>query len=635
MKSVLFFTLGLLITQLSYSQENSSVTMAVMGNKNLQVTLDGKSHNLNNATVSGDKTSFTIASMEPGTHSFQVNRMDLNTNRSVKIEGEFFLRYGYNMLVNVNRDGSLELIESRFGSAENLTPASTASFNTLLKNVRLQKSVAGRRNVIANAFDNARNSYSTNQVSQLLALVNSESFRLQLAKSAYPIVRDRGNFYQVYSLLNSQASKNELADFVYDFEGSDIIVAMPDAQFNTLYQTIQQQWPVSKQMNSLTTAFSDTNNYFTTAQAGRLIQLMTAESNRLQLAKLSYRSITDPDNFTQIFDLLNSQSSKNELQAYINAYPGGSGPNNPMSDANFNSLYQTIQQQWPVSAQMTSLTNAFNNTSNYFSTYQAGRLIQLVTAENNRLQLAKLSYRSITDKNNFYQIYDLLNTQASKNELQAYVNNYGGATGPNTPMSDANFNSLYQTIQQQWPVSTQMTSLANAFNNTGNYFTTYQAGRLIQLVTAESNRLQLAKLSYRSITDRNNFYQVYDLFSTQASKNELEAYVNSYNADSSSVKTPMSDADFNQLYQTIQMQFLPNEQMMSLTSVFNNTSYYFTTAQVKLLIPLVSLESNRLKLAKLAYRALTDRNNYTQLYDLFINQSSKDELDAYVKAYKD
>ncbi|MBL0273155.1 MAG: hypothetical protein IPQ06_08800 [Chitinophagaceae bacterium] len=35
--------------------------------------------------------------------------------------------------------------------------------------------------------------------------------------------------------------------------------------------------------------------------------------------------------------------------------------------------------------------------------------------------------------------------------------------------------------------------LVNAFNNTNNYFTTYQAST-IQLVSAENNRLQLAKL---------------------------------------------------------------------------------------------------------------------------------------------
>jgi hypothetical protein len=229
----------------------------------------------------------------------------------------------------------------------------------------------------------------------------------------------------------------------------------------------------------------------------------------------------------------------------------------------------------------------------------------------------------------------LFNNQASKNELEAYVNNYNAGNNADNAMPDANFNSLYQTIQQQWPVSTQMNSLTSAFNNTGNFFTTYQASRLIQLVSAEPNRLQLAKLSYRSITDRNNFYQVYDLFNSQASKDELVAYVNNYTSGSGNLKVPMPDADFTNLYQTIQMQFFPGERMSSLTNAFNTTSNYFTSAQAKKLIPLVTLESNKLQLAKLSYRTITDRNNFSQLYDLFESQASRNELDAYVKAYKD
>ena len=97
----------------------------------------------------------------------------------------------------------------------------------------------------------------------------------------------------------------------------------------------------------------------------------------------------------------------------------------------------------------------------------------------------------------------------------------------------------------------------------------------------------------------------------------------------------MTDADFNFFHQTIEAQFLPGEQMISLTNAFNNTSYNFTTAQVKKLVPLVSYESNRLQLIKLSYRTITDRNNFYQLYDLLNSQSSKDELDVYVKAYRD
>jgi uncharacterized protein YjiS (DUF1127 family) len=406
---------------------------------------------------------------------------------------------------------------------------------------------------------------------------------------------------------------------------------MSDADFNSLYQTIRQQWPVSTQMNSLTNAFTSSNNYFTSNQARQLIQLINNESNRLELAKLSYRTITDRNNFSQVYELLNNQASKDELTAYINNYTGNNY-NVAMSDADFNSLYQTIRQQWPVSTQMNSLTNAFTNSNNYFTSNQARQLIQLINNESNRLELAKLSYRTITDRNNFSQVYELLNNQASKDELTAYINNYRG-NNYNVAMSDADFNSLHQTIRQQWPASTQMSSLTNAFTNSNNYFTSNQARLLIQLINNESNRLELAKLSYRTITDRNNFSQVYELLNNQASKDELTAYINNYTGNYN--KVAMSDADFTAFYQNLERQFLPGEQMVSLTSAFNNTNNYFTSAQVKQLIPLVSYESNRLQLAKLAYRTVTDRNNFSQVYELLSSQASRNELDAYIKAYKE
>jgi hypothetical protein len=229
----------------------------------------------------------------------------------------------------------------------------------------------------------------------------------------------------------------------------------------------------------------------------------------------------------------------------------------------------------------------------------------------------------------------LLNSQAGKDELVAYVNNYNEGGNSNSTMNNVNFNNLYQTIQQQWPVNVQMNSLTNAFNNTSNYFTTYQASQLIQIVSAEANRLQLAKLSYRSIPDQNNFNQIYNLLSTQASKNELAAYLSANYNTGTVANVAMTDANFTSLYQSIQAKYLPFEKMSSLTSTFNTTSNYFTSAQAKQLISLVSSESNRLQLAKLSYRTIVDRGNFNQLYELLTSQPSKNELETYVKAYKD
>jgi uncharacterized protein YpmS len=205
------------------------------------------------------------------------------------------------------------------------------------------------------------------------------------------------------------------------------------------------------------------------------------------------------------------------------------------------------------------------------------------------------------------------------------------AYNANAPMPDASFNELYRSIQQQWNVNTQMNSLTNAFNSTGNFFTTSQIRQLILLINTESNRLQLAKLSYKTVTDRSNFNDIYELLSSQASKNELVSYVNNYTGVSSNPQ--MSDINFTTLYQTIQGKYLPFEKMSNLTSAFNNTANYFNCSQAKQLIQLVSSETNRLQLAKLSYRTIVDRNNFTQLYDVLGSQASRDELDAYAKAY--
>ncbi len=515
MKHISIFLMSFLTAFSINAQQNiSAVTISVNSARTPQITIDGREYNPNNSTAD-NKTTISVNNLQAGQHTLLVTRSNQNMNRSDRISTVFNLRPGYDMLIKVNRNGSLELIETKkAGISYNRSPMRDADFNTLLKNVKSQRSINGRRSAIANAFNATNNYFSTSQVIQLLQLVNSENFRLELAKSSYRLITDRDNFNQVYDLLNDQSSINELEDYAAKYDEDEDTnnsttgkVAMPDADFNSLYRSIQQQWPASTQMNSLTNAFNNSNNYFTTYQARQLIQIAGTESNRLQLAKLSYRSITDPVNFSQMYNLFNSQSSKDELAAYVNNFNTGNNSNVAMSDANFNSLYQSIQQQWPASTQMNSLVNAFSNSNNYFATYQARQLIQITGSESNRLQLAKLSYRSITDPVNFSQMYNLFT---------------------NVPMSDANFNNLYQSIQLQFLPGEKMSSLVNVFNNTSNYFTSAQARQLIQLVSSETNRLQLAKLAYRTITDRNNFSQLYDLLISPAARNELDTYVKAY-----------------------------------------------------------------------------------------------------------
>jgi hypothetical protein len=96
------------------------------------------------------------------------------------------------------------------------------------------------------------------------------------------------------------------------------------------------------------------------------------------------------------------------------------------------------------------------------------------------------------------------------------------------PMDDNQFSQLLETIRNQWLPGAKMSSVRNEFVVSGHYFTTMQAKQMIEFVTDENNRLQLAKASYRTITDPENFRQLYDVFKYQASKNEMDNYIRDY-----------------------------------------------------------------------------------------------------------
>lgn len=96
--------------------------------------------------------------------------------------------------------------------------------------------------------------------------------------------------------------------------------------------------------------------------------------------------------------------------------------------------------------------------------------------------------------------------------------------GYRSPMADYQFSQVYQDVKGKWFQSGKVTAIKEAFNNSASYYSTNQVIQLLQLVSSESSRLELAKLSYRVVADPANFTQVYNLFSNQNYRNELDRY---------------------------------------------------------------------------------------------------------------
>ncbi|MEP6617189.1 MAG: DUF4476 domain-containing protein, partial [Ginsengibacter sp.] len=103
-------------------------------------------------------------------------------------------------------------------------------------------------------------------------------------------------------------------------------------------------------------------------------------------------------------------------------------------------------------------------------------------------------------------------------------NNNGNYNRYRAPMAGYQFTQLLEAVRGKWFQNNKVSSEKDAFNTTGNYFSTYQVRQLLQLINSENNRLELAELSYRTVSDAGNFTQLYDLFS-QSNRNELDRFI--------------------------------------------------------------------------------------------------------------
>lgn len=90
-------------------------------------------------------------------------------------------------------------------------------------------------------------------------------------------------------------------------------------------------------------------------------------------------------------------------------------------------------------------------------------------------------------------------------------------------MNDYDFSQFIQKIRNQWFGRIGITK--DAIN--ANYFNTGQIRQVLQLFTSESEKLELAKLAYSKIVDRQHFRQLYDLFS-YTSQAELDRHIRDY-----------------------------------------------------------------------------------------------------------
>ncbi|HUR12446.1 MAG TPA: DUF4476 domain-containing protein [Flavitalea sp.] len=322
-----------------------------------------------------------------------------------------------------------------------------------------------------------------------------------------------------------------------------------------------------------------------------------------------------------------------------------------MTTTQFDKLLQATKTKWSQTSRYTDIKKSLANKAYYFTTDQVGELLQLVTSETKRLELAKLSYPKITDPSNFGDMTDLFSSQANKTNLEKFIltKNPSANIGTSSdtynsrpPVSTQQFNQLLRTVRNQYQQSGKYAVLRDALSQSEYYYTTAQFRQLLPQITTETERLELAKLGYARASDQSAYNTLTDLFSQQASRDDLNNFIR-YGQTNTNTTTPntntgqysnrvaMTDGEFSKLQLKARLHIRQSSMVTDLKEALSNKNNYFTNEQIRSLIAMVGTESDRVMLAKLAFHRSTDPTTFTQLWDLFPTQASIDDLNNYIK----
>ena len=98
--------------------------------------------------------------------------------------------------------------------------------------------------------------------------------------------------------------------------------------------------------------------------------------------------------------------------------------------------------------------------------------------------------------------------------------------GYGRPMDERSFLTFIQTLSRERFEDTRFTLARNSFDRQN--FSSDQVKRVLQYLSFENNKLELAKFAYRNTVDKGNYHVVYDVFSHSRSKEDLSNYIRSY-----------------------------------------------------------------------------------------------------------
>jgi hypothetical protein len=302
-------------------------------------------------------------------------------------------------------------------------------------------------------------------------------------------------------------------------------------------------------------------------------------------------------------------------------------------------------------------------THDCLSSDQLRQLAILLGDDQQRLEVCKLAYPRITDKENFYSAYDAFNSFSVVMRLHDFVLNpqtttsspgpasvpagrsfpnltypdaslYLGKTGCDQPISVDAFNGHADALGGKMNDQAKLQYAKHIVTN--NCVTTDQVMKMATFLSTESMKLDLLQTAYMHIYDKSNYEMAKQVFSLEGYRRNFLTFLYGVPEKRSVTESPkcaVPDTEVDAMILSIEKESYSNRKMGALKPAIA-AKQCFTAAQIKRLVGILVFEDNKLEMAMYAYEFCIDRENYYVVNEALTFTESKEELKSFLLSKK-
>ena len=165
-----------------------------------------------------------------------------------------------------------------------------------------------------------------------------------------------------------------------------------------------------------------------------------------------------------------------------------------------------------------------------------------------------------------------------------------------------------------------------------------QVKAIAEKLRNDEARLEFAWAAYRRVVDPENFYEVYDAFTTFSKVMRLHDRVRRLDAPR---HLPMAlepqvvpDEEMPEILAAIKKEGLDDNRLAVARQILNASSRKFRSTQIRDIVKCLTFEDRRLECAKFALPRVFDADKYFVVNEAFTFSATRDELAQYIESLK-